>query len=50
MEIEHKLRQIGNSLVVTIPTQLVRDMKLKEGDIMLIDRRADTIMLKKQMK
>jgi antitoxin component of MazEF toxin-antitoxin module len=37
MEIRLKLRKIGNSLLITIPSQVVDDLKLKAGDDMLLD-------------
>jgi copper transport protein len=32
-----KLRKIGNSLMIAIPSQVVKDLKLKAGDDMLLD-------------
>ena len=33
MEIRLKLREIGNSLLITIPSQVVDDLKLMDGMI-----------------
>ena len=39
MEIRLKLRKVGNSLMIAIPSQIVKDLKLKAGDDMLLDYR-----------
>ena len=39
MEIRLKLRKVGNSLMFVIPSQIVKDLKLKAGDDMLLDYR-----------
>lgn len=36
MEIRLKLRKVGNSLMIAIPSQIVKDLKLKAGDDMLL--------------
>lgn len=48
MEIEHKVREIGNSLVVTIPKQVIRELKLKVNDSVLIDLKNDSIVIRKK--
>jgi antitoxin component of MazEF toxin-antitoxin module len=48
MEIRLKLRKIGNSLLITIPSQVVDDLKLKAGDDMLLDVKNVTIVVRKK--
>jgi Antidote-toxin recognition MazE, bacterial antitoxin len=48
MEIRLKLRKIGNSLLLTIPSQVVDDLKLKAGDDMLLDVKDSTIVIRKK--
>jgi antitoxin component of MazEF toxin-antitoxin module len=36
MEIRRRLRRIGNSMMVAIPSQVVDDLKLKAGDYVLV--------------
>jgi antitoxin component of MazEF toxin-antitoxin module len=48
MEIRLKLRKIGNSLLITIPSQVVDDLKLKAGDDMLLDFKDATIVVRKK--
>jgi antitoxin component of MazEF toxin-antitoxin module len=48
MEIRLKLRKIGNSLLLTIPSQVVDDLKLKAGDDMLLDVKDSTIVVRKK--
>jgi hypothetical protein len=50
MEIRLKLRRIGNSLMIAIPSQVVKDLKLKAGDDMLVDIINSTISVKKERK
>jgi antitoxin component of MazEF toxin-antitoxin module len=50
MEIRLKLRRIGNSLMISIPSQVVKDLKLKAGDDMLLDITDSTILVKKEKK
>jgi len=50
MEIRLKLRKIGNSLLITIPSQVVDDLKLKAGDDMLLDIKDTTITVRKKNK
>lgn len=48
MEIRLKLRKIGNSLLITIPSQVVDDLKLKAGDDMLLDVKDSSILVRKK--
>jgi antitoxin component of MazEF toxin-antitoxin module len=48
MEIRLKLRKVGNSLMVAIPSQVVEDLKLKAGDNMLLDIKDTSIVIRKQ--
>jgi antitoxin component of MazEF toxin-antitoxin module len=48
MEIRLKLRKIGNSLMVAIPSQVVQDLKLKSGDEMLLDVKDSSILIRKE--
>lgn len=48
MEIRLKLRKIGNSLMIAIPSQVVDDLKLKAGDEMLLDVKDSKILIRKQ--
>ena len=48
MEIRLKLREIGNDLLITIPSQVVDDLKLMDGDDMLLDVKDATIVIRKK--
>jgi AbrB family looped-hinge helix DNA binding protein len=48
MEIRLRLRKIGNSLLITIPSQVVDDLKLKAGDDMLLDVKDSSIVIRKK--
>jgi AbrB family looped-hinge helix DNA binding protein len=50
MEIRLKLRKIGNSLLITIPSQVVDDLKLKAGDDMLLDVKDSTILVRRKIR
>jgi antitoxin component of MazEF toxin-antitoxin module len=50
MEIGLKLRKVGNSLMIAIPSQIVKDLKLKAGDDMLFDIIDSTISVKKSRR
>lgn len=50
MEIRLKLRKVGNSLMIAIPSQIVKDLKLKAGDDMLFDIIDSTISVKKEKR
>jgi antitoxin component of MazEF toxin-antitoxin module len=50
MEIRLKLRKVGNSLMIAIPSQIVKDLKLKAGDDMLFDIIDSTISVKKSRR
>ena len=47
MEIKLKLRKIGNSIMIAIPSQVVNDLKLKVGNEMLLDIKGTTILIRK---
>jgi AbrB family looped-hinge helix DNA binding protein len=49
MEIRLKLRKIGDSFVITIPSQVISDLKLKTGDNMLLDVKDSTIAIRKEI-
>ena len=48
MEIRLKLRKIGNSFMVAIPSQVIDDLKLKAGDNMLLDIKDSRILIRKE--
>lgn len=48
MEIRLKLRKVGNSIMIAIPSQVIDDLKLKAGDKMLLDVRENSILIRKQ--
>ena len=48
MEIRLKLRKIGSSLMIAIPSQVVEDLKLKLGDSMLLDIWDSKIVIRKE--
>ena len=50
MEIRLKLRKIGNSLMIAIPSQIAKDLKLKAGYDMLLDIIDSTISVKKEKR
>jgi AbrB family looped-hinge helix DNA binding protein len=47
VELRLKLRKIGNSVMIAIPTQVMEDLGLKAGDKMLVDIRDSTIVIRK---
>jgi antitoxin component of MazEF toxin-antitoxin module len=47
MEIRLKLRKIGSSFMIAIPSQVIKDLKLKVGDDMLLDVKDSTITVRK---
>ena len=47
MELHVKVRKVGNSFIVTIPDQIVKDMKLKLGDAMCMDLIEKKIVIRK---
>jgi antitoxin component of MazEF toxin-antitoxin module len=49
MEIRLKLRKIGNSFMIAIPSQVVDDLKLKVGDDMLLDLKDSRIVIRKEL-
>jgi antitoxin component of MazEF toxin-antitoxin module len=48
VEIRLKLRKIGNSHLITIPSQVINDLKLKAGDDMLLDIKDSKILIRKE--
>jgi antitoxin component of MazEF toxin-antitoxin module len=50
MEIRLKLRKIGDSFVITIPSQVVTDLKLKVGDNMMLDVKDCLIVIRKDIR
>jgi antitoxin component of MazEF toxin-antitoxin module len=50
MEIRLKLRKIGDSFVITIPSQVVADLKLKADDNMLLDVKDSDILIRKEIR
>ena len=48
MEIRLKLRKIGNSFMIAIPSQVVEDLNLKIGDDMLLDIKDSKIIIRKK--
>lgn len=50
MEIRLKLRKIGSSFMIAIPSQVVKDLKLKVGDEMLLDVKEFTITVRREGK
>lgn len=49
MEIKLKLRRVGNSIMIAIPSQVVTDLKLKAGNEMLLDVDGTTIFIRKNV-
>ena len=47
---EAKIRKIGNSLGVILPSQLINDLHLKSGDLLTIEREGSIIQLKSNDK
>jgi putative addiction module antidote len=43
---ETKIRQIGNSLGVTLPKQLIEELHLKSGDKLTIEKNGTNLELK----
>lgn len=48
MEIRLKLRKIGSSFMIAIPSQVVEDLNLRLGDSMLLDIRDSKIVIRKE--
>ena len=48
MELRLKLRKIGNSFMIAIPSQVVNDLKLKAGDDMLLDVNDSKVVIRKK--
>jgi antitoxin component of MazEF toxin-antitoxin module len=50
MEIRLKLRKIGDSIVITIPSQVISDLNLMAGVNMMLDVKDSTISVMKESK
>jgi antitoxin component of MazEF toxin-antitoxin module len=50
MEIRLKLRKIGGSFMIAIPSQVVKDLKLKIGDDMLLDVKDSAVIIRRERK
>ena len=50
MEIRLKLRKIGGSFMIAIPSQVVKDLKLRIGDDMLLDVKDPAIIIRRERK
>ena len=50
MEIRLKLRKVGSSFMIAIPSQAIRDLRLKIGDNMLLDVKDSNILIRKEGK
>ena len=48
MEIRLKLRKIGTSFMIAIPSQVVKDLKLKLGDDMLLDVKDSAVIIRRE--
>lgn len=48
MEIRLKLRKIGNSFMIAIPSQVIDDLKLKIGDEMLLDVKDSKVVIRRK--
>jgi antitoxin component of MazEF toxin-antitoxin module len=48
MEIRLKLHIIGHSYMIAIPSQVVRDLKLKAGEDMMLDVKDSKIVIRKE--
>lgn len=50
VEIRLKLRKIGNSVMIAIPSQVLQDLNLKSGDEMLLDVHDNRIVIRKNSR
>ncbi len=50
MEIRLKLRKVGSNFMIAIPSQVIRDLRLKVGDNMLLDVKDSNILIRKEGK
>ena len=46
MEIERKVRKAGNSLGVTIPVSMLKEVGIKEGDVVYISLENNSIVIR----
>jgi putative addiction module antidote len=47
MEVERKIRKVGNSLAVILPSDFLKQMKLEEGDNVYMSYEHEKIILSK---
>lgn len=50
MELRLKLRKVGGSFMIAVPSQVVKDLKLKQGDNMLLDVNNSIITIRKESR
>jgi antitoxin component of MazEF toxin-antitoxin module len=50
MELRLKLRKVGSSFMIVVPSQVVKDLKLKQGDNMLLDINNSIITIRKESR
>lgn len=50
MEIRLKLRKVGSSFMIAIPSQVIKDLRLQIGDNMLLDVKDTSIIIRKEGK
>ncbi len=50
MEIRLKLRKVGSSFMIAIPSQVIRDLKLMVGDNRLLDVKDSNMIIRKEGK
>ena len=48
MEIERKIRKIGNSLGVNLPADMLKEVGVKEGDVIYISIENDSIVIRNE--
>ena len=46
MEIERKVRKAGNSLGVTIPVSMLKEVGIKEGDTVYVSLESNSIIIR----
>lgn len=48
MEIERKIRKVGNSLGVNLPADMLKEVGVKEGDVVYISVENDSIVIRNE--
>ena len=48
MEIERKIRKIGNSLGVNLPADMLKEVGVKEGEVIYISIENDSIVIRNE--